>query len=582
MKKRYGLLGAVAAIGAAALFLLQPASAPDEYILTSGTILTMDANTPRVEAIAVSSGIITGRGDLKDLQNTHPGVKLIDLEGQTLLPGLIEPHTHPIASALLGAVFDVSGFTYLNRADIMAALEGAGEAMALTPWLIAYGWDPVAVADLAPPSLEELDRISPERPMIVLTQMMHEAFVNTAALKAAGISMEGDPEDRHGVLRDADGHPTGVLRELDAINAVLGFVPPAADPVVEILLRRQYAAYAKAGYTTIGVTGAVGKHPDPVGLIQRISGHSSPLRSFVYLMPEQFDRYLLGGDAEFSILGAKFWMDGSPFTGGAASDAPYENTELTNERLGIPQSHLAGLAMDEDEFASEVMRLHRLGYQIAVHVQGERAINAALSAFEVAQNDMPRPELHHRLEHNALITRDQIRRAGRLGVSLGFFIDHIYYYGDALPQLFGADRASRYMPMRWAVDVGVVTTLHGDHPASPIGPLRSLRSATTRLSRSGDTQTAPEQSISIEAALMAMTLNAARQLGQEKLIGSLEVGKLADFTVLSGDPTSVEPDKIVDLDVTETWKNGQPVNTGMMSWLKPGLVISALWDMVAN
>jgi predicted amidohydrolase YtcJ len=376
--------------------------------------------------------------------------------------------------------------------------------------------------------------------------------------------------------------PTGVLRELDAINAVLGFVPAAADPVVEILLRRQYAAYAKAGYTTIGVTGAVGKHPDPVGLIQRVSGNASPLRSFVYLLPEQLDRFPMGGDAEFSVLGAKFWLDGSPFTGGAASDAPYENTELTNERLGIPHSHMAGLAMDEDEFDGEVMRLHRLGNQIAVHVQGERAIDAALSTFEAAQNDMPRPDLHHRLEHNALITRDQIRRAGELGISLGFFIDHIYYYGDALPQLFGTERANRYMPMRWAVDEGLVTTLHGDHPASPIGPLRSLRSATMRLSRSGDTQTAPEQRISTEAALMAMTLNAARQLGQEKLIGSLEVGKLADFTVLSGDPTAVEPDNISDLDVTETWKNGQPVNTGMISWLRPGLVAVAVWEMITR
>lgn len=564
------------------LLLLRPASAPDEYILSGGTILTMDADTPEVEAVAVSHGVITGTGGLQDLQNSHPGLKVIDLHGQTLLPGLIEPHTHPIASALLGAVVDVSGFTYSNRADIMTALEGAGEAMALTPWLIAYGWDPVAVPDLSPPTLEELDGISPERPMIVLTQMMHEAFVNTSALKAAGIGMEGEPEDRHGVLRDADGRPTGVLRELDAINMVLGFVPAAADPVVEILLRRQYAAYAKAGYTTIGVTGAVGKHPDPVGLIQRVSGHSSPLRSFVYLLPEQLDRFPMGGDAEFAILGSKFWMDGSPFTGGAASDAPYENTELTNERLGIPHTHLAGLAMDVDEFAGEVMRLHRLGYQIAVHVQGERAVDAALSAFESAQNDMPRPDLHHRLEHNALITRDQIRRARQLEVSLGFFVDHIYYYGDALPQLFGADRANRYMPVRWAVDEGVVTTLHGDHPASPLGPLRSLKSAMTRLSRSGLTKTAPEQAITIQDALMAMTLNAARQLGQEELIGSLEAGKLADFTVLSGNPMAVAADKITGLEVTATWKNGQPVDTGMLSWLKPGLAAAALQEMVTR
>jgi len=582
MKKTYWLLSIVVVASAAAVFLFRPLSAPDEYIISGGPILTMDVDAPGVEAVAVSYGIISGRGNLQDLQRDHPELEVIDLKGQTLLPGLIEPHTHPIAAALLGAVVDVSGFTYSNRADIMAALEEAGDGFALTPWLIAYGWDPVAVADLAPPSLAELDAIAPERPMIVLTQMMHEAFVNSAALEAAGISLEGEPEARHGVLRDADGHPTGVLRELDAINAVLGHVPPVVDPVVEILLRRQYAAYAKAGYTSVGITGAVGRHADPVGLLQRISGPAAPLRSYVYLLPEQLGRLPLGGDANFTVLGAKFWMDGSPFTGGAASSEPYEDTELTNDRLGIPHSHLAGLAMDGDTFDHEVVRLHELGYQIAVHAQGERAIDAALSAIGRAQTVMPRPDLHHRIEHNALITRDQIRRAKDLGVSLGFFIDHIYYYGDALPQLFGTDRADRYMPVRWALEEGVVTSLHGDHPASPIGPLRSLRSATTRLSRSGATQTAPGQGISIEAALSAMTLDAARQLGQERLIGSLEVGKLADFTVLSGDPTLVDPKDITDLQVTQTWRNGQPVNAGISSWLKPGLVGSALWSMATK
>lgn len=582
MKFRYWFLGFAVAVVAIAVVLTRPASAPDRYILTGGTILTMDTTTPRVEAIAVTDGVITARGSLSKVQEAHPGTEVVDLEGQTLLPGLIEPHTHPIASALLGAVVDVSGFTYSSRADIMTALAEAGDGLALTPWLIAYGWDPVAVADLAPPSLAELDAIAPERPMIVLTQMMHEAFVNTAALEAAGISMDGEPELRHGVLRDAAGHPTGVLRELDAINAVLGHVPPAADPVVELLLRRQYAAYAKAGYTTIGITGAVGRHADPVGLIERISGPASPLRSFVYLLPEQVERLPLGGDADFGILGVKFWMDGSPFTGGAASREPYEDTELTNDRLGIPHSHMAGLAIDDDAFAGEVMRLHKLGYQIAVHAQGERAIDAALSAMQAAQTAFPRAALHHRIEHNALITRDQIQWAGRLGVSLGFFIDHIYYYGDALPELFGPERANRYMPVRWAIDEGLVTTLHGDHPASPIGPLRSLRTATTRLSRSGVIQTAPEQSISVEAALLAMTLDAAKQLGQADRMGSLEVGKLADFTVLSDDPTQVEPKNIINLQVTQTWRNGQPVDTSMSGWLKPGLVMAAVWSIVTD
>ena len=151
-------------------------------------------------------------------------------------------------------------------------------------------------------------------------------------------------------------------------------------------------------------------------------------------------------------------------------------------------------------------------------------------------------------------------------MSLGFFVDHIYYYGDALPDIVGA-RADRYMPVGAAVEAGLVTTLHGDHPASPIGPLRTLRVAVERLSKSGATVTAPDQAISRAAALKAMTLDAARQLGQDHLIGSLEVGKRADFTLFQGNPLTSDWS---ELSVAGTWKDGQPVHLGLTSWLRLG------------
>lgn len=578
MKKRHLLALALAGIAVAYVFWARPPRVDADLIISGGPILTLNADQPEAAALAISGGRIVAVGTLEEARRALPDAARFDLEGRALLPGLIEPHTHPIAAALLGAVTDVSAFTHRSRAEVIATLEAAAQGGGLTPWIVAYGWDPVALPDLNALTLEELDQISPEKPMIVLTQMMHEAYANSAALRAAGIPFEGEPERRHGVLRGEDGRPTGTLRELEAINEVMAVLPPPSDAAVELLVRRQYATYARAGYTQIGITGAVGRHPDPVGLLQRVAEETDFLRTTLYLLPEQMEKNPLETTGDLRIVGVKFWMDGSPFAGGAATHDPYAGSDLTHDRLGLPHSHMAGLSITPDAFLDEIRPLHAAGYQIAVHAQGERAIDAALKAFEVVQREVPRPELHHRLEHNALITPDQITRATAAGVSLGFFVDHVRFYGDALPKLFGSERTARYMPVRWAAEAGAVTAVHGDHPASPVDPLRTLRTAVERRSISGAVVGA-EQALSVERALQAMTLDAAAQLGLAEEVGSLEVGKRADFTLLNRVPARGD---LEGLRVEGTWREGQPVDTRAIRWLSPGLVVSTLMAYIGG
>ncbi|MEP2715320.1 amidohydrolase [Pseudophaeobacter sp.] len=554
-------------------YLLRPERVPSRLILTGGEIIPMatGAEAPGPEAVLIEAGVITAIGSLAELQTS--GAPVRDLGGKVLTPGLVEPHTHPIATALLGAVVDVSGFSHSSRAEVMQTLTDAADATALTPWLVAYGWDPVAIADLEAPSLAELDAIAPNRPLVVITQMLHEVFANTAAMQEAGIELVSPEagESHHGIIRDATGRATGAFRELEAVDAILGAMPAADPAVIELLVRKEYAAYAEAGYTTIGITGAVGKHPDPVGLLRNIGATDAPLRAYLYLLPHQGKD--LGGNDDFQVLGTKFWMDGSPFTGGAAFADAYEHSDLTEDRMHIPHGHLGPVNHDPADFATKVAALQAEGHQIAVHGQGERAIDQILDAFEVAA---PNPGLPHRLEHNALITEAQIQRAKALGISLGFFVDHIYYYGDALPDIVG-ERADRYMPVGASMRAGVVTTLHGDHPASPIGPLRTLRTAVDRRSVSGQTVTAPDQAITRYEALSAMTLQAAQQLGQQALIGSIEVGKRADFTLFNGNPLSADWQ---ELSVAGTWKDGQPVQVGLGGWLRFGPALAALKSML--
>jgi predicted amidohydrolase YtcJ len=562
------------------LWSLRAPEAPRHQVFWGGDILTM-VGGEIAEAVYVRDGIIVAVGDRDTVFDAAPwNSHRIFLDGDTLMPGLIEPHTHPLASALLGAATDISGTTHASRAEIMDTLQEASGNQGLSPWLVAFGWDPAMIEGLVPPTLAELDAITADRPMIILTQMMHEAFVNSAALEAAGITAETpDPANGH-FERDAAGQPTGRLIEISAIAQLMAAMPQASDQAMTLLLSLQYDNYARAGYTTIGAAGIVGRARDPLAVVHAVATQSKPsLNTLIYTAPEQYTRAqeIWFGESAPALNGVKIWMDGSPFIGGAALAQPYENSDFTQNVLGLPADWAGTLNYSADQADALVLEAQRTGYQIAIHAQGGPAIDRALDAIQAAQLAVPRPGLHHRLEHLALITPAQINRATRLGVSLGFFIDHITYYGHILPALVGQERTSRYMPVGDAVRAGTVVTLHGDHPATQIDALRILASTLERRARLSGQIIGPEQRITTERALQAMTLGAARQLGIDDQVGSIAVGKRADFVRLSGNPYQLSPDQISQLEIRSTWIAGRRVDTRRVTLKNAGLAFDALW-----
>ncbi|MGB5810546.1 MAG: amidohydrolase [Polyangiales bacterium] len=553
-----------------------PPSASESLVFVGGTILTM-AEPSVVEALWVERGRVRATGAQEDvLRAAGPDADVFNLGGATLMPGLIEPHTHPIATAMLGSAIDVSGFTHDTPEQVRAALEKGVQGFTPQPWIVAFGWDPVMMPDLAPPTLEELDALSPDKPLVVLTQMMHVAYANSAALRDAGLSKDTpDPIGGH-FGRNDDGTLNGVVYEVAALDQLVGAMPAVNDSITKLLLRWQYGAYAEAGYTTLGVLGPVGRAKDPIGMMRTLGNDTSvPVRTVVYALPGQLDAMREPDDpseASMILRGVKFWMDGSPYTGGAAFEEPYENSELVLETLDLPMNHLAPLNYEAGAFTEEFERFHRAGYQVAVHTQGERAVERVLDAAEDVLARFPRGNHGHRLEHNALIREDQIDRAQELGMELGFFVDHIYYYGHQLPALVG-DRTERYMPVGTAVRAGIAPTLHTDNPATPIGPFRAMQTAMRRTPRNGGQALGPDESLSAEEALQAMTTNAARQLGVGEDRGSLEVGKAADLVMLSRNPLDTPADGFTSIEVLGTWMDGQPVDTRKASL--PNLRIAA-------
>lgn len=582
-------IGLVSAVLLGALLLLvlwaAPATAPDELIFVGGDIVTM-ADPPQVDAMWIRAGHIEKLGAEDEVRAAAgPDARVVDLEGAALMPGFVEPHTHPLATAILGAAIDVSGFEHDSREEMMQTLREALDGFLPQPWIIAFGWDPIMVPNLEPPTLAELDELSPDKPFVILTQAMHEAFANSAALREAGI--ERDTEDPPGGSfgRDEAGELTGAVLEVNAINYLLRALPTLPPAVTALLLRWQFGVYAREGFTTIGVLGTVGRAEDPIGMLRSLGDDPHvPVQTVVYGLPEQVDlneKPEAGPAGRFMLRGVKFWMDGSPYTGGAAFAEPYEDTALTRERLHLSPGHTGPLNYELDEFTEAFRRYHRAGYHVAVHSQGERAIDLVLDAAASVLEESPWPEHRHRLEHNALITQEQMERAKALGFELSFFTEHIYYYGDRLRELVG-DRVERYMPAGSAFRQGHRATIHSDNPMTPIGPLRVMRTSMLRVPRKGGEAVGPTERLSREQALQAMTINAARQLGVEDQRGSLEPGKAADLVLLSRNPLETAPEDFGEIEVWGTWIEGQPVDTRRASQPNLRLGIRAVGQAVTR
>ncbi len=543
-----------------------------------GQILLRDGSI--VEAVYVQDGRIAAIGSRETVFETVPwGTRRVRLGEGVLTAGLIEPHTHPLATAILSAAVDLSGATHSDRASMMAAMERAVRRSGPSPWVIGFGWDPAMIEGLEPPSIEELDALSPDRPLVILTQMMHEAFVNTAALEAAGLS-SASPDPEGGVFeRDATGALTGRVIEVPAIRALMAAAPDAPDAAIAHVLNETLNTYARAGYTTIGVAALVGRSRDPLALFTEAAGRPDPvLNSVLYVHPESLERarqLWSGADAPDAIRrlgGVKFWMDGSPFVGGAALLEPYARSSFTESVLALPEGWHGELLVSPEEASRHVQDAARWGYDTAIHAQGEIAIDAALDALQSA------PEGRHRLEHLALITPEQAARAAEMDVSLGFFIDHITFYGHMLSDLVGEDRTARYMPVGMAARSGAVTTLHSDNPATPIDALRVLAAASERRTRLGGDVIGPDLAVSRLEALDMMTLQAARQLRIEDETGSIEIGKRADFTWFSENPLTAED--LTNLEVRGTWISGHRADTRAWSLRRLRLFAAAAWAVM--
>lgn len=534
-----------------------------DTILLGGPILTLDPGQPRAQAVAVTGGRIAAVGPadaMLDLQG--PDTELVDVGGACVLPGLVEPHTHPDLCAQCYAWIDASGFTHRHVEGVEAALRAAVSAAEPGEWLFAFGLDPMLTEGIGSWGRERLDAIAPANPIAVMIQSMHTLFVNSRALEAAGVD-ENTPDPAGGgrFQRGRDGRLTGKIEEAPAEEVFLRFADRSLDAMRERIWE-QYRRYAKAGLTTIGMPGMF----VPLAMLDVFEEFARrddvPVRLVAYLRHPQVDQVDWrpgdGGD-RFRVQGVKLWYDGSPYSGTMLLDEPYLESRLCCCTLGIPAGTTGHANFDPAELRELTLGLHRDGWQVLTHAQGDRGTREILDLYEYALGEHRRDDHRWRLEHCALISPDDLRRAAGLGVTPSFHVNHVYYYGPELcDAILGEERAAGLMPVGTALAEGHRVSLHADSPMYPPEPFRLMRTAVTRRTRLGD-PLAPGEAITVEQALRAVTIDAAWQLFAEDRVGSIEVGKLADFTLVDRNPFTVDPVELDQIGVVSTWLGGRPV-----------------------
>ncbi|HET8929032.1 MAG TPA: amidohydrolase [Acidimicrobiales bacterium] len=527
-----------------------------DLVIVGGPVLTMDPQQPRAESVAIRDGRIIAVGTVDEVTaHAGPGTEVLDLDGRALLPGLIDPHMHA-AMVLMAEWVDVSPMTTPDTDAVLATL--AATAPLSTGWVFAQQFDPTITAGHPILDRHLLDRIAPAHPLFVLESNLHVGYANSAALAAAGVDRDTPDPPTARFVRDAAGEPTGRVEETAALVMFMRHAPVLDAADLATRHRELLWHAASKGVTLLHDCGiGLARGTRDLDVLTDVLDADAPVRYRGMLVSNLYDAWMDAGltpgfgDELFRVDGIKAWSDGSNQGGSGFQREPYLGTD-----------DRGSLNYSAEQLADVVQRAHRDGWQIGVHANGDAAIDVTIEAYAQALSEHPRADHRHRIEHCSILHDDQITRMAELGLSPSFLIGHIRWWGRAFrDRLLGPERANRYDPCASALAGGLRISLHSDWNVTPLEPLRYVEDAVTRIMAEGGDVLNANERIGVEAALRAVTIDAAWQCRSEAETGSLEVGKFADLVLLEDDPTAVDPTTISQIAVSETRLAGEVRHT---------------------
>ncbi len=537
-----------------------------EQIYTGGDIVTVSETAGNPEALAIADGKILAIGSQKQIEKLYrgPKTKLVSLAGKTLLPGFIDAHSHYFSSLSVAHQANVYAPPAGPAKDVdtlIATLKAFKESQKIGKGEIiqAYGYDDTVMPGGRLLNRDDLDAAFPDNPVLVGHVSMHGAVLNSRALEKWGITAS-TPTPPGGIIVRKPGteEPWGLIMETAFLPIFAHLPKPSADEEVAWSLAGQ-KLYAEAGITTAheGAT-----HADELALMKRAAkagAHLIDIVAFPFIT--DLDAVLKENPVQtwgtyrdgLKIGGVKITIDGSPQGRTAFFRTPY----LTGGPSG-EKDWRGELSFPETMITQMVKRVYGLGVPLNLHANGDAAIDVFLKAHQEAAADDPTRDRHVTMIHSQFVHPEQLDSFVRFHITPSFYTLHTYYFAEAHTANRGAAETQYISPFRDALKKGLHPTNHTDFVVVPLDQMFMLHSAVNRVSRAGNVIGA-DQRISPLEGLRAMTLDAARQYGEEAQKGSLEKGKLADLVILDKNPLSVDPAAIKDIKVLETIKAGKTI-----------------------
>ena len=544
---------------------LVASAAPADRIIRGGSIVTVNPAQPTAEAVAIANGRITAVGtEAEVMKLAGSSTALTDLGGKTLVPGFIDGHSHfmsviDVQLQALCASPPAGGCR--SVADVIERLKDLRDRRKLGPgaFVNGYGCDPTLLEEKRWPTKRELDAAFPDNPVILVHVSGHGAMLNSKALAIYDVTA-ATPTPPGGVIgREKDSlEPDGLLFET-AFLPIFGKTPgPTADEKLALLARGQ-ELYLRAGITTAQEGATLKEQLD----LLRLAADRGLLKLDVVSLPFITDLDAIFGkqpprnEPEYRnrlrIGGVKIVADGSPQGRTAFFTTPYRDGGPAGQKdwRGEP-------TFPQPTLNDMVKRVYDGGATLFVHCNGDAAIDALLEAHRFASGDDPAKPRGTVAVHAQFVRPDQLVKFQAWGITPSFFTLHCFYFGDTHVANRGQDQADFISPMKSARRLGLRPSNHTDFNVSPLDQLFTIHTAVNRLTRSERTLGAAERVTPLEA-LEAITIDGARQYGEQDRKGSIEVGKVADFAVLTGNPLTAAPERIEAIGVAETIKDGVTV-----------------------
>ncbi|MCX6497420.1 MAG: amidohydrolase [Arthrobacter sp.] len=562
-----------------------------DFVFINGRVFTVDEQFTVAEALAVRGDSILAVGASEEMDEyVGPTTEIVDLAGRSVLPGINDSHLHAIAFGLdtPPLSLDLSYPAVKSLADIRESIRVAVTGARPGEWIVGTGWDDGYLEEcLAEPGRmphrADIDDVSPENPVFLQDYSRHTSWVNSAALRIAGVDESSPIPDGGVVDTDPDGSLTGVVRE-GAQALVQRVLPPLTRE-----RREQAILHAVAKLQELGITSITDPALGPGG--ESIAGGAAGeeglkvyadladqgelgVRVSTLLLPtgmsgsvDEFERNLeqvqvpaVQDMRRFQVLGVKIFADGIPPSGTAW---------MHDEYVGGGCGSLCVSGNTDEQRVAQVTGMilagHRAGYQVGVHVTGDRAIDTVVDAIIAAQEAHPRPNTRHYLIHGDFVSESTLKRMAAHGIGVNMNPTIKWTIADLEVGVVGAARAAYEWPYRSALEAGVRLMSSSDAPVTTPDWRQGLSTMILREGKASNEVSGPEQCIGLEAALRTYTSNPAWQDFADEWKGSLETGKVADLCVLDADLAEIDPHDMPHMRVVMTMVGGIVVHGAVSS-----------------